>query len=247
MEFDAIFILYGSTGLLIAIMIGYFVGMWQNPYWKCNFLRKLTKKPYLVANLKRKDGVLISTFVVNAERDVITIGSDIWAVVSGTVYLTRVAKKSKNKFEREIIKETGYSFKDSDLKQELGTPTVYLTMDDITTINLNPPTPPQGENIVRPNEVGPTILSWISDQVMKNGMAAQKLIQTLLFVTIFLVLVSAAVCYFTLQKVDQLDKKLTNFQEAVINAKPNLPATQTIQNGTVIIHSAPFVDHSMVV
>lgn len=237
---DVTSIIFGVGGILSGVLGGFILGKVADPYWKCSQLRKLTKKPYVVANLTRKDGILISTYVVNTEKDVIQIGSDVWVVTEGTIYIRTEGKVVAGKYvEGQIVKESGLQIQPSMLYQEQGCPVLYLNMDDLKPIKLHHPVGSTMEN-VKPSEIGPTLLAWVFNQYAK-GLSNVKNNSVMMMITLFCALGAGALGFMNLQGITKIDKQQVAIQASLDFITSNLNKSGQIGgngNGNLVIRQA---------
>lgn len=63
----------------------YVVASWTNPYWRCKRLRQLTKKNYMGLCMIQKDARNISLRIINADNDVIILGTRMWVALKERV------------------------------------------------------------------------------------------------------------------------------------------------------------------
>ena len=63
----------------------YVVASWTNPYWRCKRLRQLTKKNYMGLCMIQKDARNISLRIINADSDVIILGTKMWVALKERV------------------------------------------------------------------------------------------------------------------------------------------------------------------
>lgn len=206
----------------VLVPLGWIIGRLMDPVWRCIQMRKWLKAPYIVLNVVRKDNTLISTHVVNAEKDIIVLENTLWIITKGTIHL-----KTK---EGKILKETGFTLNNSMLKYEEGAPTVYVDHDNITPVNFYD----SGKSSVKPGEVGSTMLAWVFNQYAKN-MASLKQNGQMILVILLLVGLCTGLVWTVKTTVEDNNVKITAIQAALTNSKI-VPANGQISNGSITIN-----------
>jgi len=212
---ESIEIIWIMFGLMAASGLFWVIGRGLDPVWRCTKMRQLLRRPYVVLKIVNKDNQLINTHVVNAEKDILTVGTDMWAITKGSIYLQTKGGKKK--------KESGFKIDMSSIRREEGAPTIYVDRDSIKPIGF------EGRNAdsVKPTEVGSTLLAWIFNQYAKKlaGVEQQKLI--VIGVAILLI-VNIGLTWDTNQKAEQA-------LMIVKELRGTTPAGTTIEGETVKI------------
>ena len=174
---DGLAIMVGVLFAIGFIILAFVMGRWLDPIWRCKFLRKLTKKDYVVLNIKSSDGRTIETRVVNAEGETVLIGTNLWTIEKGKVYLKykpqtglgiadfikeqrtegKEDKDIKAHLDRISDENKGFLLKNSKYQYiEEGAPTIYVDYDSIKPLGFE-----GDKTTVKPAEVGATILSLV--------------------------------------------------------------------------------------
>jgi hypothetical protein len=152
-------------GAIIILMLALVVGRLMDPAYRCNMLRRFTKKPYIMAKLFAKDARLVNSHVINAFADSLWIGSAYWTFLAGSVMIER--KNSDGKLERD--KEAGFKITSAMLRTDEGCPTLYLDVDTMRPLKIWKPD--EGAD-TKPDEIGSTMLAWDSNQALKRTRGA---------------------------------------------------------------------------
>jgi len=252
MDLDGLFVIISVLLVLFLIVFSYIIGRWMDPVWRCRFLRKISRKDYIVLNMKSSDGKTIETRVVNAEGDTVRVNEAIWAIVKRRVYLkykpqTGLALKSfykekkkggmehkdimaeidqKLEEESEKNRNVGFAITPQVIQNEEGAPVVYVDRDSIKPLGF------EGEpSTVKPNEVGAALLSIVQIKVHKALAATSQLktyqILTMLGVGVILILVFLAFSN---------TNTIIQQNETIIHLLGNQPiVSQQVQNGQLVI------------
>lgn len=204
---------------LFAIIGGWLVGRVMDPVWRCNKLRQFTKKPYIILNIIQKDGLLINTKVVNAEKDVIVTGTDMWIITKGSIHL---------KTKEGLIRESGFTIKQQNIRSEEGAPTVYVDMDSLKPIGFYAR---NEEDAVKPTEIGSTLLAWVFNQFAKK-MAGIERQQLFIYIILGLCVLNLIVSFNAGQ---QAGDTLTIVKDMQAAGAGVLPIGTIVQNGSIQI------------
>lgn len=245
-EFDIVVFIVGGLFLLALAAT---IGRIADPQFQCTMRRRFEKKNYIVVNFGDKKGRTIFQYVVNADDGVIIIGSRLWVLKGGRIYNTTLKQNGKIIYDEK----KGYTLKDDDIKYTPGAPNVFLNPDTLTPLEFAGP-----EAEVKPDEIGSTLMAWVSTQINKN---MNKLTSLDLWVKVGVILCVALLLgeYFILQEFDAAKKRndATNAAIDKVNMKvsrlaaalhisveegqPTTPQTpqEQIANGTLIVNGQP--------
>lgn len=223
MELNGILILTGIFFMMFGVAAAYLLGRWMDPIWRCRFLRKLTKKPYTVLNIRLQDGKTIETRVVNTEGDTIMLGNAIWAVQKGKVYLKykpqtglsvlswlkeKLKKKEAKPKDMEKLldqklkegenRSMGFMISKKYQQLEEGAPVVYVDYDSIKPLAFE-----GQETAVKPQEVGSALLALVMIHKQKALAAINQMgmLQKITVVLLAVCLILCAVNYMTLSEI----------------------------------------------
>jgi hypothetical protein len=142
-----------------ALMI--FVGRCLDPTFRAKLLRMVLKKDYGILGVASKDRKNIKKIVVNFEKTIIKLGTDVWIIKGGRIF-------------REEKPEQGFSFINSKgqiavntMRVEEGIPILYVDADNLKPLDLWPEKDATTKNVV-PEEMGSWLMSWIGNQIAKG-------------------------------------------------------------------------------
>lgn len=216
-ELDVLIVIFTTAFVLV---LGVVMGRLFDVNWRCNIMRRFTRKNYVVLNITDKDGKYILSKVVNVEQDTISVGNEMWAVTRGRIY----AKKNLH---------SGFLIGSKDIKFESGAPNVYVNRESITPVDFYPTSSP--DEIIKPAEVGSTLKAWIANQLAKALASIQKTQIFLIIIIVLVVLNLLISAYGAFQAADN-GKKLDAIQAAVT---PISSINGQLQNGTLVITQKP--------
>lgn len=212
----------GEAELIITIVItalvlvlGWLLGRWFDADFRCNLMRRLTKKNYLVVNVTDKDGRNLLASVCNATDDTISIGTDMWVVTKGKIY----SKKNISK---------GFIIQESDIKFRNGAPNIFVDRETITPVDFYRTT----DEIIKPTEIGATLQAWIANQLAK-ALSNINRINILLYLIIALLAGNLLIGWLNGQEISATHKDVKDMRAALTPAITG--ATGSVQNGTLYI------------
>jgi len=153
------------------VLIGAFgIGMLSNPLLRCKLMRKWLKKNYLVLNIKEKGSNRIAWKIVNADDDVVFLGTRLWIICKSRVQRkVQFGEKTKTistwiyRLFQKGKEESGFNIEDKHISWEEGVPCIYVDADNIKPLKFY-----QEEANVRADEVGSSILGWVNNQRAKG-------------------------------------------------------------------------------
>jgi len=209
-------LILASALTIVVLVLGWFLGRWFDADWRCNFLRRLTKKNYIVVNVTDKDGHNLLSTVCNATDDTVTIGTDMWVLTRGKIY----SKKNISK---------GFLIQDSDIKFRNGAPNIFVDKETVTPVDFYSTT----DEIIKPAEIGATLQAWIANQLAK-ALSNINRVNLILHLIIALLLGNLIIGWLNGQEIGAIRQEVKNLQSAIA---PVIPAGTkgVVQNGTLYI------------
>jgi len=203
-------------GGLTALILGFAVGKFMDNNWRCRTMRRILKQNYILLNITQKNGKTIHSQVVNADNDIAIVGGKMWVLKGGKIYDQKDKRKS-------------YFFKEKEIKYIDGAPVVFVNNEDLTPLDFYQ----NNEGIIKPDEIGSTLLAWVFNQMNKNlsSVKNMQLFQTIMLVGVVLVLVLS---FFNMQDLGEMREQIT-----ALNAKVSptiVPEGGQIKDGNIVIN-----------
>ena len=199
--------------LMASLPLAYLWAKFSDPVWRANFLRKMTKKPYLVVKFVNPDRKTITTKVINPETQTFEVNGKMWVVTKDRIYL----ENSPSSFID--LNNPDY------WKIENEVPVIYVNENDFTPIDLS-----HNETNIKPEEVAYLLHAWTSNQQRKHSEGEGK---TTLFQILMIVLIILGFYYIS-TILDSIYREIheTNIavHQALTKQSPHNTTNQTISN-----------------
>jgi len=209
----SLMIIAGFSMVVLALVF-FLLGRIADTHFRAKVMRMITKKDYGILGIASQDRKNIRKIVVNFEKSVIKLGSQVWVIQSGRIY-------------RQEKPETGFSFQNSKgelsvdtFRYEEGIPILYVDITNLKPLNFYP----QETGKVPPEELGSFLSSWIANQIAK-GMNVIAEYKTFLLIIIVLAILILTLNVYILMKLGDLTTAQAAAQAVPIIAK----------NGSMII------------
>jgi hypothetical protein len=204
----------------VMMILGFVVGRWRDPIWKCKFKRTYLKQDCGILAIVSKDAKNIRKIVVNFNDDMINVGGNIWVLQDKKVY-------------RQNHSEKGFVIKDGQpavvpLKWEEGVPTIYVNQDTYKPLDFF-----ASEETAKPQSVSAVLLSWVNNQIAK-GMNLFKQHQLLLYAVILISILGLGMSYMAYKEITDLKDALATGKIAA-PAPAQIPAGGKVEGGTIVI------------
>lgn len=186
-------IITAGFSMVVLALVFFLLGRISDTHFRAKLMRTLTKKDYGILGIASQDRKNIRKVVVNFEKSVIKLGSQVWVIQSGRIY-------------RQEKPETGFSFQNSKgelsvdtFRYEEGIPILYVDITNLKPLNFYP----QETGKVPPEELGSFLSSWIANQIAK-GMNVIAEYKTFLLIIIVLAIVIITLDAYILMKLGDI-------------------------------------------
>jgi len=186
-------IITAGFSMVVLALVFFLLGRIADTHFRAKVMRMITKKDYGILGIASQDRKNIRKIVVNFEKSVIKLGSQVWVIQSGRIY-------------RQEKPETGFSFQNSKgelsvdtFRYEEGIPILYVDITNLKPLNFYP----QETGKVPPEELGSFLSSWIANQIAK-GMNVIAEYKTFLLIIIVLAIVIITLDAYILMKLGDI-------------------------------------------
>jgi hypothetical protein len=190
--------------LPFGIILGY---LFFNPYMRVKMLRALTKRNYGFLNLVLHGNVIKKT-IVNLDKTYVMKDKNLWIISPKTVY--NVQTGEKHPIQQEHIQFTS------------GVPELFVSYESMVPIVFD-----KKKEILRPGEVGSTILEYISVQTAKDVFFQRRRLNLIAVIVCILALMVGYNTIMLYQIDNQISKsvKVVNTNTSVVDFTKNMNNT----------------------
>lgn len=213
-QLEELEMIIGVVIIMFVFLISFLVGKYQDIVWRARALRKMTKKDYILLNIRNNDTKTITQILIVPDMGTITIpGTNMqWMVKKERIY--RVDKE-----------ELGFSIKKRDLKFQEGVPSLFVDYDNVKPIDFE-----GGKFGVTPGELGAWNQAYIKNEIQKDQKTIKSL-QQIITILLVLGLINLALSGFNAKQIGDQNMDIQTIKNNTISKTVTISETPT---GTVV-------------